>query len=56
MSFKRKHNTTIEVNVFSMFDDGYEMLVETPSYTKQSVARVFMDCTKDFNEKTSCNA
>ncbi len=27
-----------------------------PSYTKQCVIRVFMDCTKDFNEKTLCSA
>ncbi len=38
-----------------MFDDGYKILVEMPSYTKQSVARAFMDCTKDFNEKTLCS-
>ncbi len=32
------------------------ILVETPSYTRQCVARVFMDCKKDFNEKTLCIA
>jgi hypothetical protein len=56
MSFKHKHNTIIEVSFFSMFDDSYEILVETPSYTKQNVTRAFMDCIKDFNEKTLSSA
>jgi hypothetical protein len=41
---------------FLVFDDGYEILVEMPSYSRQCVARVFMDYTKDFNEKTLCSA
>jgi hypothetical protein len=41
---------------FSMFDYGYEILVETPSSTKQCVVRAFMDYMKDFIEKTLCNA
>jgi hypothetical protein len=33
-NFMHKCNITIEVSSFSMFDDGYEILVEMPSNTK----------------------
>jgi hypothetical protein len=33
-NFKCKCNIIIEVSFFSMFDDGYEIFVEMPSYMK----------------------
>ncbi len=37
---------------FLFYDDGYEIPMEKPSYIKQCVVKVFINCTKDFNEKT----
>jgi len=37
-----------------MFDDGYEILVVTPSYTGQCVVKAFMECTKNFIKKKPC--